>query len=56
MYVIIDELQMAGQGIELSEFDIRNVDRPDEFETGTDSSHVPIDLDYAQSEYIKSKN
>jgi hypothetical protein len=45
---------MATREIELSEFDVRDVDRPDELETEIDLPDVPVDLDNVQSELIKT--
>jgi hypothetical protein len=45
---------MANREIELSEFDVRDVDRLDELETEIDLPDVPVDLDNVQSELIKT--
>jgi hypothetical protein len=45
---------MANREIKLSEFDVRDVDRPDELETEIDLPDVPVDLDNVQSELIKT--
>jgi hypothetical protein len=45
---------MANREIELSEFDVTDVDRLDELETEIDLPDVPIDLDNVQSELIKT--
>jgi hypothetical protein len=46
---------MTNREIKLSEFDVRDVDRPDELETEMDLPDVPVNLDNVQSELIKNQ-